>query len=241
VKMGFARIVAGATPEEAFEFQRQEPLRILVMHKDDITQRRVFELPAQMVFHVGNAHERADGRIVLSYIAAQDHDFLVKGAVALMSGRVGPQSASSTQLATLDMATGRARVESLRDSVEFPRIDPRRIGLPSRQLLTAASWMDHPGRDNALFHGVQLRDMDTGKTQRFDYGAHSLVEEHILVPKKGATGELDAWLVGTTFDARRQVTVVNVLDARAVAQGPVAQAALPYWLPLGFHGNFTPA
>jgi all-trans-8'-apo-beta-carotenal 15,15'-oxygenase len=68
-----------------------------------------------------------------------------------------------------------------------------------------------------------------------------VVEEHILVPKPGATDELDAWLVGTTFDARREVTLLNVLDARAVASGPVAQAALPYWLPLGFHGNFTPA
>ena len=33
------------------------------------------------------------------------------------------------------------------------------------------------------------------------------VEEHIVVPKPGASGELDAWLVGTTFDARRQVTL----------------------------------
>ena len=50
---------------------------------------------------------------------------------------------------------------------------------------------------------------------------------------------LDAWLLGTTFDARRQATVLNVLDAAHVADGPIAQAVLPYALPLGFHGNFT--
>lgn len=241
VKLNFSRMSAGATIEEAFEYQRQEPLRILVMRKDDIAQRRVFELPAQMVFHVGNAYERADGSIAFSYVAAKDHDFLVRGAVNLMQGRASNLGDASTQLAVLDMKSGRASLESLDDNGEFPRIDPRRIGLPARQLVTAASWIAHPGRDNLLFHGVQLRDLQTGKVQRFDYGADALVEEHILVPRPGGSAELDAWLVGTTFDARRGVTLLNVLDAKAVSAGPIAQAALPYWLPLGFHGNFTPA
>lgn len=82
-------------------------------------------------------------------------------------------------------------------------------------------------------------DVQTGRVERFDYGADAVVEEHICVPKPQASGERDAWLVGTTFDARRQVTVVNVIDARHVADGPIARAALPYKLPLGFHGNFT--
>jgi len=66
-----------------------------------------------------------------------------------------------------------------------------------------------------------------------------VAEEHIVVPKPGKTGELDAWLLGTTFDARRQGTVLNLLDAAHVEDGPLAQAVLPYLLPLGFHGNFT--
>ena len=68
-----------------------------------------------------------------------------------------------------------------------------------------------------------------------------VVEEHILVPRPRASAELDAWLVGTTYDARRRTTQVNVLDASRVSAGPVAQATLPYALPLGFHGNFSAA
>ena len=67
------------------------------------------------------------------------------------------------------------------------------------------------------------------------------MEEHILVPKPGHGGELDAWLLGTTFDARRQATVLNLLDAAHLEDGPIAQAQLPYVLPPGFHGNFTAA
>jgi carotenoid cleavage dioxygenase-like enzyme len=136
------------------------------------------------------------------------------------------------------MRTGRASVESMGDAVEFPRIHPQRVGLQARYLLSAAE--ASPDR-RGLFHGVQLRDLETGRVARHDYGRDTVAEEHILVPKPGASAELDAWLLGTTFDVRRQVTRVNLLDARHVSDGPIAQATLPYRLAFGFHGNFTSA
>jgi carotenoid cleavage dioxygenase-like enzyme len=113
-------------------------------------------------------------------------------------------------------------------------------GLPARYLLTLAAWHGHT-EQASLFHGIQLRDLETGRVQRYDYGPQTIVEEHIVVPKPGAKHELDAWLLGTTFDAQRQVTRVNLLEARHIADGPIAQATLPYLLPYGFHGNFTAA
>ena len=227
-------------PEKAFEFQRSEPLRILVMRKDDITERRVFELPAQFMFHVGNAHERADGSVALSYVAGPDAGFLTGTAVNLVRGQPSSAGKPSTHLAALNMRTGRATVTDLQDEIEFPRIDPRRVGQSARHLLSGANWLRYAGREGS-FHGIQLRDVDSGKLQRFDYGEHMVVEEHIVVPKPGSTQELDAWLVGTSFDVKRQLTVVNVLEASRIADGPIAQATLPYKLPLGFHGNFTAA
>jgi carotenoid cleavage dioxygenase len=145
------------------------------------------------------------------------------------------------QIATLHMGNGKATLQALPGEVEFPRIDPRRIGLPARFLVTAAAWQSDTGRSNALLHGVQLLDVESGRARRFDYGEMAVAEEHIVVPKPGKSGELDAWLLGTTYDARRQATVLNLLDAAHVEDGPVAQAILPYTLPLGFHGNFTAA
>ena len=60
VSLDFSR-PAGDGPRR-FAMKPGEPLRVLVMEKADITKRRVFELPAQFVFHVGNAHETGDGR-----------------------------------------------------------------------------------------------------------------------------------------------------------------------------------
>jgi all-trans-8'-apo-beta-carotenal 15,15'-oxygenase len=224
-----------------FALQAGQPLRVLVMDKADIGKRRVFELPPQAVFHVGNAHETADGQLVLSYVGAPDAWFLDVGAVALMKGQAATGSSSSTHIARLDMATGRASTQSLGDTVEFPRIDPRCIGLPARWLLSAASWTPEHREGSALLHGLQLRDTQGGGVRRFDYGAHVAVEEHVMVPKPSQRGELDAWLLGTTFDAKTQATVLNLLDAAHIEDGPIAQATLPYVLPLGFHGNFTAA
>ena len=240
IKMSYAAFAKGATPEQAFGFQKGEPLRVLVMRKDDIAQRRVFELPTQFVFHVGNAFERPDGAIALTYVGARDDEFLIHGAVALVAGHVVGSAGSQMQSAVLDMKSGRATVEALPGTVEFPRVDPRRIGTPARYVASAATWKDYGPRRSALFHGVQLRDLQTGRVERFDYGERVVVEEHIVVPKPRGTSELDAWLIGTTFDATRKVTMVNVIDAKHVADGPIAQAALPYWLPFGFHGNFSP-
>jgi carotenoid cleavage dioxygenase len=223
-----------------FRMQPGEPLRVLVMDKSDIQRRRVFELPPQMVFHVGNAHEMPDGRIALSYIAAPDTWFLDGEAVALMAGRPQPAGPVSLQLASFDMTSGRAQVQALPGTVEFPRIDPRRIGLPARHIVTGAAWVPYANRSTALLHGVQVLDTQSGRARRFDYGEHVVVEEHIVVPKPGRSGELDAWLLGTTYDARRRATVLNLLDAAHVEDGPVAQAVLPYMLPLGFHGSFAP-
>ncbi len=243
VSLDFSRPVADGP--RRFAMKAGEPLRVLVMDKADITKRRVFELPPQMVFHVGNAHETADGRIVLSYIGAADAWFLDQGAVALMAARPQASGRVGLQIATLDMGNGKATQQAVPGEVEFPRIDPRRIGRSgadrARFLVTGAAWQQHPNRSNALLHGVQVLDVETGRARRFDYGEHAVAEEHIVVPKPGKTGELDAWLLGTTFDARRQATVLNVLDAAHVEDGPIAQAVLPYTLPLGFHGNFTAA
>jgi all-trans-8'-apo-beta-carotenal 15,15'-oxygenase len=237
VKLAFGEDMASG---KAITAEPNEPLRILVMRKDDIAQRRVFELPSQMVFHVGNAHERRDGSIALSFVASKTPEFVMRGASALLAGHPAPFGGSRTQLAVLDMKTGRAQVESFDDSVEFPRVHALRDGQPTRWLLTAASWRGGLAQ-TPWFHGLQLRDVQTGRAQRFDFGAQTVVEEHLIVPRPGARDELDAWLLGTTFDTAAQVTRLNVFDARHLADGPVAQATLPYALPYGFHGNFTPA
>lgn len=237
VRLNFGRPVDGGP--RRFALVPGEPLRVLVMEKADITKRRVFELPAEMVFHVGNAHDTTEG-VALSWVGAPDAWFLDRGAVDLLAGRpTADPGAVHLRIGRFDLARGRVQVEAHAGEVEFPRVHPARVGQRARFLALGAAWPAHAARSKLpLLHGVQLFDTETGRVRRFDYGEQAIAEEHVIVPKPGKSGELDAWLLGTTFDARRQATVLNLLDAAHLEDGPVAQAVLPYALPLGFHGNF---
>jgi carotenoid cleavage dioxygenase len=47
-------------------------------------------------------------------------------------------------------------------------------------------------------------------------------------------------MVGTSFDIQTGKTVLSVFDALHIADGPIANAYLPYAQPIGVHGNFYP-
>lgn len=71
---------------------------------------------------------------------------------------------------------------------------------------------------------------------RFSYGDDRLVEEHLLVRADGETRS--RWIVGTALDLAERQTVLSIFNAEALDDGPVAQARLPYSLPLGLHGTY---
>ncbi len=225
------------SPGSPIGFDARDALRILVVAKHDISKQRVFELPAEMVFHVGNAFERGDGQIELTYMGSAGGDFLVDAAAALMQGRVTPTGRTQTVRVVLDMASGRVERQAFGDETEFPRVHPMFIGRRARYLTSVAGWRPRPLFD----HGLQVRDLETGRIQRWDHGELGVAEEAVVVPKPGRSGEAEAWLLATMFDGRRGATTLQLFEMQHLADGPVASAELPYALPYGFHGNFQAA
>jgi all-trans-8'-apo-beta-carotenal 15,15'-oxygenase len=237
----FDLMAQGKYGEEVMKLHKAEPLRVWIAPKDNTAEGKMFELPHDMVFHVGNAFERrtASGtEIVLNYIGSRSGEFLAGSAVDIMRGVHTSPGESAMRVARFNFESGKATTVTY-DKVdeEFPRLDPRYIGREAKYVLSAASWQ--PATDTNLFHGIQLRNVDSGKLERFDYGNTVTVEEHIVIARPGSDRELDGWIIGTTFDVAKQKTCVNVFNASRIADGPIARAWLPYWLPLGFHGNFT--
>lgn len=104
---------------------------------------------------------------------------------------------ASTQLVELNLKTGRATlmgtdgIHDMVDMVEFPQVDPRRVGQAARRLPSTSTWKGDAG-SRGSHHGVQRLDVVGGKLRRFDYGDHMVVEEHLMVPKPGREGELGA-------------------------------------------------
>jgi carotenoid cleavage dioxygenase-like enzyme len=213
---------------DRYAWHGDKPLIALVLDKNTLAVVRRYELPPRFLFHIGNAWEDGDGTIRLDAFTDADATFAVKTARDLALTLASPPPTARATLFTLH-ADGRATSAMLPGPGEFPRTDPRRVGLRHRFTY---------GVTNG---GVARWDWEAGAQDRFAYGAETWSEEPVFIPRPGGSEESDGWLVQTTLNYRAARTELCVLDARRVSDGPIAKLTCPYALPLGFHGTFVAA
>lgn len=221
---------------DAHRWNADAPLRVVAVEKDAPSRHRTWELPAGFAFHFGNAWEERDGTIRFDTCVAADPGVVTGTLRAIMRGERHDGAPSRATVVAL-RPDGRVEAAVLGlEASEFPRVDPRRVGLRHRQHVhlvrpEGAPWLST----------VVRRDLEGGGEDRFAYGPDHLAEEHLFVPRPGSTAEGDGWVLGTVLDTGQQRTGLSVFDARRLADGPVAQAWLDGPLPLGLHGAFAAA
>ncbi|OYX29100.1 MAG: carotenoid oxygenase [Caulobacterales bacterium 32-69-10] len=209
--------------------------QVMVLDKDDLTQSRLYELPGFFHFHLGDAWAEADGTIRFDVAASGDPRFAVDGARVLVEGHgVVPGDPAKLALITL-RPDGKAEMLTTDAVGEFPKADPRRLGL--KRSLTVHTSGETPGRP--LPTGLAVQDWDSGRSHGFTFGLHQIVEETVFVPKPGATAETDAWLVGPSVNLAAGRTELHVFDAAHVEDGPVTTWQADTALPAGFHGTWV--
>jgi all-trans-8'-apo-beta-carotenal 15,15'-oxygenase len=158
--------------------------------------------------------------------------FAIEGARVLVEQRgTVPGEHAVLKLITLH-PDGRAEMASSGVTAEFPKNDPRRAGLP--RALTVHVAGERP--DRPLPTGLATWNWDSGTSDYFNFGETQIVEEAVIVPKPGRSGEAEAWLVAPSINLPEGVTELHVFDAARVADGPVATWRAGVALPAGFHG-----
>ncbi|WP_329090834.1 carotenoid oxygenase family protein [Streptosporangium sp. NBC_01469] len=190
---------------------------------------RWFDVDPCYVFHVGNAHEDASGRVVLDAIRYTPQSFRnvwerISGGTG---GAPGPSASGNLRLGaslhrwTLDPESGLAKDERLDDrATEFPTVNPTRTGLPSRYLYTVA-------------HNTIVKyDTDTGASDVRETGGAT--GEAVFVPAGNARAEDDGWLMSIVTAGGD--SSLWVLDAGTLES--VATVRLPRRVPAGFHGSW---
>ncbi|HKU96624.1 MAG TPA: carotenoid oxygenase family protein [Vineibacter sp.] len=229
------KVKAGLAFVDCYVWRPDQPARVLVVDKNTLAITRRHELPACFVFHYGNAFEEADGTIRFDCVRHPDPRVMTETTRYVMRGESRPSPATATMLVRLD-PSGTTQTQMLAGGVEFPRIDPRRIGRRHARVWSVLleSLVGAPSG------GVIRWDLENGTSDVHRFGPQIQVEEHVYVPRSGGA-EGEGWLLGTHLDARAGVTRLAVFDALKLAAGPLAVASLPYPLPLGLHGSFVPA
>ena len=231
-----AKLNSGMSFAQACEWQPALGTRVLIIAKDDWSQRW-HELPPSCVFHLANAWEETSGLIRLQFMGASNPMSLIAGWT-VMQGQYGHRPGAFMTLVELDPQRGATQTIVGELEGEFPVVDACDVGRRNRAVLcigrSPTRSADVPGYDQLVMFNVE-----EGSSERFVYGNDWMVEEHILVPNAGSIGERASWIVGTALNMRTKRTALSVFDACAIASGPIARVTLDSALPLGLHGCFA--
>ena len=229
------------------EWRPQDPCRVLVVDKNDLASHFFTELPAQWVFHFGNAWEDRAGIIRFDAARSRDPGVMTDTFTEIMRGKLRvPVGSDSDSFARhhryrIDTRMRTISEESMLEAEtlsEFPCIDPRVGCRRYRRLLFLSQNIRKPAA-HGMFDEVSVFDMENGSRQFFRYPEGQIPEEHLYVPRPGSDPESRDWVLGTAYDWQRGVHVLNLFDAEGLADGPAASAELPYAIPIGLHGKFV--
>lgn len=238
LRLDMDKVRAGQSFVSSMRWDGAAPTRLLVIDKATLSVRRELELPAEMVFHFGNAWD--DGRwLRFDYVKSDADEFMSGRLNTVLQGHAATQGTASTaQYLAVNLDNGALQRTSRPESMEFPQVDPRVVAQRYRYVYAPTERRAKPAW---AFNALQRTDLDSGRIDAFAFDGNTVVEEHLLVPKPGSSREGQGWLVGTGFDAKRQRSFASVFDAERIADGPLARVWLPYWVPFGFHSHFQVA
>ena len=190
------------------------------------------DVGACFVFHVANAHDDADGRVVMDVVA---YDTM------FASGGTGLDALGRLERWVVDPVARRVERRVVDDTAqEFPRIDERRFGQRHRHVYAVSV---PPDGDPQLSGATRLfrHDMEAGSREVHEFGEGRVPGEFVFVPAHEGAGEDEGWLLGLVIDTRAQATELAILDARRFEAAPVATVRLGHRIPPGVHGNGLPA
>ena len=216
-----------------FRWNPAHPARVGLLPRNGAAADIVWcDVEPCFVFHVANAFDDADGRVVLDVIA---YDTM------FASGASGLDALGRFERWTVDPATrrvGRRVIDATPQ--EFPRVDERRFGQPYRFAYTVSV---PPDGDPQLAGATRLykHDLETGARTVHEFGEGYVPGEFVFVPASADAVEDDGWLLGLVIDTAAEATDLVILAARSFEAAPVASIRIPHRIPPGFHGNWFPA
>lgn len=117
--------------------------------------------------------------------------------------------------------------------IEFPRVPDAKAGLKHRFGYAITTHGDDEAGFNLGSEIVKF-DLDRGETKILQLGKGRFPSEAVFA--SAGAGEDDGYLLSIVYDAARNASDFIVLDAKDIAKGPVASAAIPQRVPFGFHG-----
>jgi carotenoid cleavage dioxygenase len=201
----------------------------LLSRNGDSNEVKWFEIDRTYFFHTFNAHEDANGNVIVTaaaYGRLFDTDWN------------GPFTESPPQLTKWELNTksGQAISTKLDDrSVEFPRINPSLVGKSNQYAYAlASSNLKEPD-----FNEVVKYDFKNDTSEVYEYGFGKFGAEPVFVAAEGAKSEDEGYLLSLVYNQETDKSDLIILNAKEPKSGPLATIHLPQRVPYGFHGEWV--
>ncbi|MFG1797774.1 carotenoid oxygenase family protein [Nocardia sp. NPDC049149] len=219
--------------------------RIGILPRDGgADQIRWVDIDPCVIVHTANCREDNAGRIIYEGTQTQRADW--EPHWAHLGGAVsgpdrGQRPTGTVTVAQLhrwiiDPRTGQVWEEDIDDrSVEFPSINEAFTMRENRHLYMVG-YPGKTGSANSLLHYDLVRETQTA----YDFPSGQNPGEPEFVPAENAGGESDGWLISLVSGIGGAPSELVVLDATALADGPVARVHIPHRVPMGVHGTWIP-
>lgn len=223
-----------ATPAMALKFYEKEPLRYIIMSKDGKAEPITIELPANTVYHHGNAFTQ-NGNLIVDSCLSPDNS-VSEMLNEWTHDKVSDYIQTSATRLELDLVKREVVNRSqFGEGQDFPRFDIRRSGEELRYLYAMENGVPN---DPVAFDRIVRHDLKKGHSEGIKAKKGRVMGEAIFVSKPGSNKDNDGWVVNLMYDANRNESCIEMHDANSLEF--VARAWLGTHLPLGFHGNFVP-
>ncbi|MFF2743934.1 carotenoid oxygenase family protein [Kitasatospora sp. NPDC058048] len=207
----------------------------------DGTEVAWFEVEPCFVYHTLNAHE--DGHRVVIDVVRYPRMFA--------GGALDGQSSPTLDRWTVDTVSGRVTETRLDDRPqEFPAVSPAVVGGAHRYgySTVAGDLLRHFAAAGALEaltpeaagDALIKHDLSRQSSTVRRFGAGRYTGEASFVPRQGARGEDDGYLLAYVHDPERGASDLVVLSAEDFTGDPIATVHLPVRVPAGFHGSWIP-
>jgi len=231
----------GGVFRDAIQARPELPMKFGIRGREPGSETRWFDAPSPgYLFHPGNAYER-DGKILMDACTYPDAQGLLESLSTVRDGRVTPGIAAHPYLYEFDLERGTCSERCLSDEgAEFPRLDDRRVGYENRFGYAATAEVGAPGVEG-IFRSITKYDRHGGPSVRRPIVPGQWVGEPVFVPRSPEADEDDGFVLNLLFDAERDRSAIEILDARGIDSEPLARIWTQERIPLGFHGSYAPA
>ncbi|WP_299774507.1 carotenoid oxygenase family protein [uncultured Pseudoteredinibacter sp.] len=221
---------------DSFNFDAKGKTEIVLLDKNDLSVFKTIEIPANFVFHFGNAFEQGE-ELFISMAEYRNADIMSKGL------GLGPHSAfakeatqynSDLSVYRINLKNGKWQKQSSQLAMEFPNF---RESTPfTVQNLIGMGRPTGTANKADQDYLISYHPL-SGEREIYDFGNGFTIEEPLFI--NGASGQ--EYVIHSLADRQKSRSGLALFRSGELKAGPIAMAWAEEQFPFGFHGCFVPS